>query len=139
MGLQFLSSIQSNGFGGDMTIIEKRKHSRSDSLNLINYIHFDENGEEGTQGMGRTLNVSQSGILLETHNPVDIDHIVSMTIGLYDDVVDIRGRVLYSKKNDAGKFESGIEFFDMNQEALNALIQYIAAFNSSTLNEPQEK
>ena len=125
--------------GDDMTIVEKRKHSRSDSLNLINYIHYDENGEEGTQGMGRTLNVSQSGILLETKNPVDIEHIISMTIGLYDNVVDIRGRVLYTKENAEGKFESGIEFFEMNQEALNALVQYIAAFESSTLNEPQEK
>lgn len=122
-----------------MTIVEKRRHSRSDSLNLINYIHYDENGEEGTQGMGRTLNVSQSGILLETKNPVDIDHIVSMTIGLYDNVADIQGRVLYSRENAEGKFESGIEFFEMNQEALNALVQYIAAFESSTLNEPQEK
>lgn len=120
-------------------MIEKRKHSRSDSLNLINYIHYDKNGEEGTQGMGRTLNVSQSGILLETYNAVDVDHIVSMTIGLYDNVVDIRGRVLYSNENAAGKFESGIEFFEMSSEALNALVQYIAAFESSTLNEPPEK
>lgn len=119
-------------------MIEKRKYSRADSLNLINYIHYDKKGEEGTQGMGRTLNVSQSGILLETHGAVDTGHIVSMTIGLYDNVVDIRGRVLYSKKNAEGKFESGIEFFDMSPKAVKALVQYIAAFNSSTLNDPKE-
>ena len=120
-------------------MIEKRKHARTESLNLIHYVHFDDNGEEGAQGMGRTLNVSESGILLETHTPVEIHHIVSMTIGLYDDVVDIRGRVMYTNTNAVGKYESGIEFFDMDEKSRHALVLYIAAFKSSTLNDPQEK
>lgn len=109
---------------------EKRKHFRIDSLNLLNYIHYDESEVESTQGMGRTLNVSESGILLETHHAIDSGDIVSLTIGFEEDMVDIKGRVIYLNKNDRDMFESGIEFFDIDANAQKVLRKYIAAFNA---------
>ncbi len=120
-----------------MTKEEKRKFYRIDSINLLNYVYFDENEEETNQGMGRTLNVSESGILLETHNAIDISHVVSLTIGFKEDVVDIRGKVIYNKENDSNMFESGIEFFDMDDSALSVLRRYIAAFNAQTFDRPE--
>lgn len=111
---------------------EKRKHSRIDSMNLLNYVCRDENDEEANQGMGRTLNVSESGILLETHNRIDPSHIVSLTIGFKESVVDIEGRVIYAKENMRGMFESGIEFFEMDDSAREILKSYIQAFNTQT-------
>jgi c-di-GMP-binding flagellar brake protein YcgR len=108
---------------------EKRKHFRIDSLNLLNYIYLDEKKEASAQGMGRTLNVSESGILLETHNAIDIGLIVSLTIGLEENMVDIKGRAIYANKNDQEMFETGIEFFDVDANAQNVLHQYIVAFN----------
>ena len=100
-----------------MTNEEKRKHSRIDSVNLLNYVYFDENEDEENQGMGRTLNVSESGILLETHSPMDARRVVSLTIGFREDVIDIKGRVVYMRKKEDGMFESGIEFFDLNESS----------------------
>jgi len=111
-----------------MTIEEKRKHSRIDSLNLLNYLYYDENEDVAQQGMGRTLNVSESGILLETHTPLAAPNLISLTIGLQEDVVDIKGRVVYMHKNATGAFESGIEFFDMDETACSVLRRYITAF-----------
>ncbi|MDA8139621.1 MAG: PilZ domain-containing protein [Desulfobacteraceae bacterium] len=113
-----------------MTMEEKRKFSRIDSINLLNYVYYDENGEEVNQGMGRTLNVSEAGILLETHNPMQISHTISLTIGFKEDVVDIKGRVVYSHQNAKAMHESGIEFFEMDGSARNVLRQYIIAFNA---------
>lgn len=113
-----------------MTIEEKRKHFRIDSMHLLNYLYFGENDDEATQGMGRTLNVSESGILLETHTPIEENTVVSLTIGFEEDVVDIKGRVVYKKKNAEGLYESGIEFFDVDDEAQKVLKQYIALFNA---------
>ena len=112
-----------------MTNKEKRKHSRIDSVNLLNYVYFDENLKEENQGMGRTLNVSESGILLETYTPMDARRTVSLTIGFKEEVVDIKGRVVYMKKNENGMFESGIEFFDVVENARNVLRKYIQAFH----------
>jgi len=113
-----------------MTNEEKRKHSRIDSLHLLNYVYVDEEDDEAMQGMGRTLNVSESGILLETHNKIGVKSIVSLTIGFEEEVVEIKGRSVYAKENDKGMFESGIEFFDVDENALKILRQYIAAFNA---------
>lgn len=113
-----------------MAIEEKRKHFRIDSMHLLNYLYFGENDDEATQGMGRTLNVSESGILLETHTPIEKNTVVSLTIGFEEDVVDIKGRVVYKKKNQKGLYESGIEFFDVDHDAQNVLKQYITLFNA---------
>ena len=113
-----------------MTNEEKRKHSRIDSLNLLNYLFSDESGGGSTQGMGRTLNVSESGILLETHTPIDVNSIISLTIGFEEDVVDIKGRTVYTKENERKMSESGIEFFEIDEAARNILKKYITAFNA---------
>ena len=114
-----------------MTTEEKRKHFRVDSLHLLNYVYTDEKSEEAMQGMGRTLNISESGVLLETHTPpISVGSVVSLTIGFEEDVVDIKGRVVYTKESSTDMFESGIEFFDINAEAKAILGKYIMAFNA---------
>jgi c-di-GMP-binding flagellar brake protein YcgR len=113
-----------------MTNEEKRKHSRIDSLNLLNYVYSDESGDGSTQGMGRTLNVSESGILLETHTPIDVNNVISLTIGFEEDVVEIKGRIIYTKENENKMSESGIEFFDIDENAKETLKKYITAFNA---------
>ncbi len=114
-----------------MTNEEKRKHNRIDSLHLLNYVYTDESSEGAMQGMGRTLNVSESGILLETHTPpISVGSIVSLTIGFEEDMVDIKGRVIYTNESTNDMFESGIEFFDVDENAKETLGRYIAAFNA---------
>ena len=113
-----------------MTNQEKRKHSRIDSLNLLNYAYADESGDGSIQGMGRTLNVSESGILLEMHTPINTNDVISLTIGLEEDMVGIKGRVVYTKENAKKMYESGIEFFDVDEKAKETLKRYIAAFHS---------
>ena len=110
-----------------MATIEKRKHARINSLNL-SYVCLDENNEIVKQGMGRSLNVSESGILLETHFPIDDQHIVSLTIGLEEDLIDIKGRPIHTRKNDAGKYEVGIEFLKSNEKTRKSLKKFIDSF-----------
>jgi hypothetical protein len=89
---------------------------------------MDENHNVVKQGMGRTLDVSEGGILLETHAPIDSQQTISLTIGLEDDVTEISGKVAYCKAREAGKYESGIEFDSKNKAALGLLKVYIKAF-----------
>ena len=110
-----------------MTPQEKRKHARIDSLNL-SYFCLDENNQIIKQGMGRTLNVSESGILLETHFPIDENHTIALTLGLEEDLVEITGRPVHSRTNDDGKHEVGIEFLKTNEKARKVLKQFINAF-----------
>lgn len=114
-----------------MTTPEKRKHARIDSLNL-SYFCLDENNQIIKQGMGRTLNVSESGILLETHFPIDEKHTVTLTLGLEEDLIEITGRPVHSRTNADGKHEVGIEFLKTNKKASKLLKQFIDAFQAKS-------
>ncbi len=74
-----------------MTSENKRKHERIESLNL-SYICLDEDENIVKQGMGRTLNISESGMLLETHFPIESKHTLRLTISLEEDLLDIKGK-----------------------------------------------
>ena len=111
-----------------MTNDSQRKHPRYKSLNLLSYVCIDENRDVVRQGMGRTLDISEAGILLETHAPIPLQHTISLTIGLEDDVTEIDGRAVYCRPGASGKYESGIAFYGNNEAGLRTLKKYIKAF-----------
>jgi len=117
-----------------MTTKDKRTHLRTDSLNLISYVCVDENNNAVTQGMGRTLNVSEGGILLETHVEFDQQYTVSLVIGLENDLINIIGKVISPRPGQEGKFETGIQFLDMDKATFRILKKYIKAFTEQKKN-----
>ena len=119
-----------------MKIIDKRQHPRIDSLNLISYVCIDENNIDVMQGMGRTLNVSEGGILLETHIQIDLKYTLSLTIGLEEDLIEIKGEVAHSKPGKDDNFETGVQFIEKDEEALRVLNKYIKAFKEQFKTTP---
>jgi hypothetical protein len=112
-----------------MSTSNKRKHERIESLNL-SYVLVDGRYSEEKQTMGRTLNVSESGIRLETHLSVEIGSQLLLSIGLEDDVVDITGRVVHSTQNDQGSYELGVQFIEPDDRAKSTLHAFIKAFHN---------
>jgi len=113
-----------------MGTIEKRRHGRIDSLNL-SYVCVNEKGETVNQGMGRTLNVSESGILLETHFCIKPEQLLAMTIAFEDELVDIRGKVVHCRKGGDGKSEAGVEFLETDETSTEVLKKFIQLFKES--------
>jgi hypothetical protein len=111
-----------------MTNEEKRKHQRFSSLNL-SYVCLDEDQQTVKQGMGRTLNLSESGILLETHFPISKEHDVVLSIGLGEDLVDLRGRPVHVRAKGQGAYEIGIEFVDPGEASLRAVRQFVQSIS----------
>ena len=107
-----------------MTSENKRKHERIQSLNL-SYICLDEDQNIVKQGMGRTLNISESGILLETHFPVEPVHIIRLTISLEENILDITGKPMHVQSIDGGKYQIGIQFDDIDADSLGILKRFI--------------
>jgi hypothetical protein len=113
-----------------MTTSDKRKHPRIDSLNL-SYICVDEDNNLIKHGLGRTLNVSESGLLLETYFRVNPEHILLLTIGFEEELVDIKGEIIHSKEIEPdSKYELGIKFTDIDEEAKEILKRFIEAFHA---------
>ncbi len=114
---------------------EKRKHSRVDSIYLLNYVNLDENDEELMQGMGRTINVSESGIMLETHVAFNESDTIDIVVGLKEDMVTIRGKVVFTRTAETGRYQSGIQFLSIEDSSLATLRLYIDAFNALAAKE----
>ena len=110
-----------------MTSIEHRKTVRINSLNL-SYIGIDENNVTVKQAMGRTLNVSEKGILMETHFPIDPKQIVSLSLALEDDLVNMKGEVVFSRLGENDRYETGIKFIEVHEASQLTLKKYIQAF-----------
>jgi hypothetical protein len=104
---------------------DKRKHERIQSLNL-SYICLDEDQNIVKQGMGRTLNISESGILLETHFPIETTHIVKMTIGLEEELLEITGKPVHISGKKKGIYEIGIHFIELDQHSSRILKKFIS-------------
>ena len=117
---------------------EKRKSERIDSHNLISYVLLNEKNEPVGQGMGRTLNISEGGILLETHAIIDPNHTVSFTISLEDVIMEVKGKVTFSKEHGDGKFESGIRFIDTDESKKRILKQFSVMFKSEYQSGPED-
>ncbi|MDX9785970.1 MAG: PilZ domain-containing protein [Desulfobacterales bacterium] len=107
-----------------MSMPNKRISGRLDSLNL-SYILLNEADQIIHQGMGRTLNLSAKGAFLETSFNIASNHIVVLSIGLADELIDIRGKVAHSRPLEKGMFGTGIEFIDVSDTELEALKRFL--------------
>jgi len=106
---------------------EKRKDSRVKWHNL-SYICTGEKGVISNEGMGRTLDVSEGGILLETYFFIDADQSLFLTIAVGEEIVNIRGIVKHSRPGKDRMFETGVEFVETKETDLEVLRKYIKIF-----------
>jgi len=112
-----------------MSNSERRRYVRPESLNLLDYIVVDEHGVQGEYSMGRTLNISIGGILMETHIQLPAGQQVMITIGLQDELVDVMGRIIHSIRHRDGMYHNGIEFFHASVEDRRIINRYVEAFH----------
>ena len=109
---------------------ENRSSTRRDTLNLLDYILLDESGQEVDRAMARTLNVSEKGILLETHIPLAPGQQLLITMGLRNNLFEFKGRVAHCKSCETGSHCSGVEFLDVSPEGMATLHEFLTAFNA---------
>jgi len=99
-----------------LSIEEKRKHPRVETHNLVSYVCIDDSGNEIDEGMGSAIDISLGGILIETHDPIESQDILLITIGIKDELIDIKGKVVYCREEDSGMFRTGIQFLETNEK-----------------------
>jgi c-di-GMP-binding flagellar brake protein YcgR len=109
---------------------QRRKYERKESLNLIDYVLLGPEGNPIGRRMGRTLNVSEGGILLETHHPLKQGQRVVITIALNEDIVEINGLVVYITPCEDKLFCSGVEFSEIDKEGVQVVKNYIEALKA---------
>jgi len=106
---------------------DRRKDFRVKWQNL-SYVCTGEKGVITNEGMGRTLDVSESGILLETPFFIDANQSLFLTIAVGEEIVNILGIVKHSRPGKEGMFETGVEFIETKDSDLEVLKKYIKLF-----------
>ncbi len=103
---------------------ERRRSERKESLNLLDNIVLGDTGEMIAHEMGRTVNISETGLLLETHIPFKLDQVLVITVALDDNLVELTGRVKYLEPCNE-LFRAGIEIVEIDDKGRQILKRYL--------------
>ncbi len=117
-----------------MEITNKRNYARKNSLHILDYVLLDEKGESVGNSMGRMLNVSQKGLLLETHTPITKGQTLLMTIGLKEKLVKLKGVVTHAEELKKNTFSSGVEFTDIDKSSKRKINKFLNSLKTEINN-----
>ena len=95
----------------------KSRHKRLESLNLVSLSHKDGEGQVDLEVVGRTLDLSEGGILLEIHQPIPSENrTVEVTLGIREHVIQTVGEIVHQRELDSGHIGLGIAFREISDE-----------------------
>lgn len=91
---------------------ERRRAERRYAMNFLDYEIVSPDGETIGRGLARTLNVSASGLLLETGQFFETGQVLRITLGLENDLVQVVGRVVHAEPVDDNLCSAGVQFVE---------------------------
>ena len=91
----------------------QREYPRVERILLTSVEQYNIDGELAESRIGRTLNVSEGGILLEVDHPLPFLSKVSLNIAIKEDIIKADGEVVHLRRTKDGKIEMGIKFLDI--------------------------
>ena len=106
-----------------MSSDEKRIAPRIDCTKLVHIKCIDQEGTITRDVLGHILNISQSGLRVESPLPMETEHIMVSTLDPDDRSIGVRSKIVYSKKKEAGGYILGIKF----DAPKNSCIKFIKA------------
>ena len=83
-----------------MDTTDRRKYQRVETSNLISYESIDKDGEIIFNSMGKALNVSQAGIMLEIAHLIKAKYVSLTTVDLENNLIKLKGQLIYCRKKD---------------------------------------
>ena len=66
---------------------------------------------------------------METHVSIDPEYTIELAIGLENDLINIRGSIIYTNPGINDKYQAGIEFLETDNATTEILKKYIKAFS----------
>ena len=112
-----------------MDNVNRRKHVRVETNNLIAHETIGRDGKIVSRSMGKALNVSRSGILLETSYPIVAEGISLMAVDLDDNLIEMKGRPIYCRETYTGMYQTGISFIGTEEDTAKFAVKLIKLFH----------
>lgn len=122
------------------TFTERRKCPRIEIENDVSYILFNADQKIIDQGKGKTLDLSQSGTLLETEKPLNGSFVILITLDLEGKRAKVEGQVASTRESDKpGCYRTGIEFVGSRDEQIHAVVAFVKVYNRCKQRERNKK
>lgn len=108
---------------------DRRQFPRTKTRNLIAYVSVDQNGKMISQGLGKTLDISKGGMLLETPYPIETGLISLLAVDKENTLFEIKAELVYCKKTVTGMYQAGFKFIGTELEVLNFVKRLVKEYN----------
>jgi c-di-GMP-binding flagellar brake protein YcgR len=108
-----------------LTFIERRKHPRVETDNRVTFVCMDNLGNTIKEGVGRAVNISQGGILIESNQSFEWQEVLLLGIDIENNLNRIRGKVVYCNSVNSKLFRTGIQFLEVNEKILSFVINLL--------------
>jgi len=112
-------------------LFERRKAERRYALKFLDYEILSDSGQVTGRGLARTLNVSESGLRLETSQFFDPGQRLRITLGLDNDLVQVTGRVVNCQPEGDDLCTSGVLFLEFDPADRRTYQEHFAAMKSA--------
>ncbi len=89
---------------------EPRQSPRVSKLFLTSYINRDEEGQKTPVSLGRTLNISRTGVGMEVFQEIGAGSVMDLEFDLRGSLLNVRGKVVHVRREDDGSYVVGVEF-----------------------------
>ena len=95
----------------------KPRHKRLETLNLASLSHKDSDGRIDLEIVGRTLDLSEGGMLLECSQTVPSENKeVEVILGIREHVIKVKGEIVHMRDLEDENIGLGIAFKDLSED-----------------------
>lgn len=110
---------------------EQRRAERRYAKNFLDFEIVSPGGETIGRGLARTLNVSATGLLLETGQFFEPGQQLRITLSLHNQLVQLLGKVIRSQPVDDELCCTGVQFIEFGDEEHSLYQRYFEALHQT--------
>lgn len=101
-----IATVEGPGMERNITKRRDRRKSRRIKDPILIFLYKDKLGHKAA----RPLDLSPEGIGIETSSALRVDETLQLAIIIGESQVNALGKVIYTKRENSGRFRSGIRF-----------------------------
>jgi hypothetical protein len=108
---------------------ERRKYPRVQIFDPISYLSLDSDSEIIHQNVAVVRDVSQTGIQMEAFLEVKSKKLSLMFFDMHKNQIEVKGKVVYCRRNESGQFCIGIQFIGNEAENLRFVKALVKSYH----------
>ena len=108
---------------------DRRKNPRVQIFDPISYLSLDSDGETIHQNVAVVRNVSRTGIQIEAFLEIRSKKLSLMFFDLNKNQIEVKGKVVYCKRNKSGQFSIGIHLVGNDAENLRFVKALVKSYH----------